>query len=178
MKNKIKKFFSIEQDSYIFNIYDLTALFTILNVILIIVGFRFASAFGLVNCFICLAMAIRNHAFLNVYVTQIALVVLKVKKYNTMYTVYHNDTIIDSKRSTVFSEKDLKSEVIRVNWDNVDTITGIEKAFIVKETAKGKIVNFLTDSPFKRFGDYAPVKEWKEKDLNITIERIYAEVLD
>ena len=100
-----------------------------------------------------------------------------MKKYNTVYTVYHNNTVIDSKRSTVFSEKELKSEVIRVNWDNVDTITGVEKAFIVKETAKGKIVNFLTDSPFKRFGDYAPVKEWKEKDLNITIERIYAEVL-
>ncbi len=71
MKNKIKKFFSIEQDSYIFNIYDLTALFTILNVILIIAGFRFASVFGLVNCFICLAMA-------NVYVTQIALVILNI----------------------------------------------------------------------------------------------------
>ena len=78
MKNKIKKFFSIEQDNYTFNIYDLTALFTILNVILIIEGFRFASAFGLVNCFICLAMAIRNHAFLNVYVTQIALIVLNI----------------------------------------------------------------------------------------------------
>ena len=78
MKNKIKKFFSIEQDNYNFNIYDLTALFTILNVILIIVGFRFASVFGLVNCFICLAMAIRNHAFLNVYVTQIALVILNI----------------------------------------------------------------------------------------------------
>jgi len=39
MKNKIKKFFSIEQDSYNFDIYDLTALFTVLNVILIIAGF-------------------------------------------------------------------------------------------------------------------------------------------
>ena len=77
-KNKIKKFFNIEQDSYNFDIYDLTALFTVLNVILIIVGFRFASVFGLVNCFICLAMAIRNHAFLNTYVTQIALVVLNI----------------------------------------------------------------------------------------------------
>ena len=70
-----------------------------------------------------------------------------MKKYNTMYTVYHNDTIIDSKRSTVFSEKDLKSETIKINWDNVDTITGIEKAFTVKETAQRKIVNLLTDNP-------------------------------
>ena len=101
-----------------------------------------------------------------------------MKKYNTMYTVYHNDTIIDSKRSTVFSENDVKGETINIGSNNIDTLTGIEKASIVKETTKGKIVNFLTDSPFKRFGDYAPVKEWKEKDLNITIERIYAEVLD
>lgn len=94
-----------------------------------------------------------------------------------MYTIYHNNTIIDSKRSTVISEKDLKSETIKINWDNVDTVTGVEKAFTVKETTKGRIVTFLIDSPFKRFEDYAPVKEWKEKDLNITIERIYAEVL-
>lgn len=100
-----------------------------------------------------------------------------MKKYNTMYTVYHNDTIIDSKRSTVFSEKELKSEKIKISWDNVNTVTGVEKVFTIKETAKGRIVTFLTDSPFKRFGDYASVKEWKEKDLNITIERIYAEVL-
>lgn len=78
MKNKIKKFFSIEQDNYNFNIYDLTALFTVLNVALIIAGFRFASVFGLVNCCICLATVIRNHAFLNAYVTQIALVVLNI----------------------------------------------------------------------------------------------------
>lgn len=78
MKNKIKKFFNIEQDSYNFDIYDLTALFTVLNVILIIAGFHFASAFGLVNCFICLAMSIYNHAFLNTYVTQIALIVLNI----------------------------------------------------------------------------------------------------
>ena len=45
-----------------------------------------------------------------------------MKKYNTMYTVYHNDTIIDSKRSTVFSEKDLKSETIKINWDNVSDV--------------------------------------------------------
>lgn len=73
----MKKFFSIET-SYQFEIYDLTALITILNVSLIICGFRWAPLLGLTNCIIFLVFAIKNHLHLNTYVTQIALIILNI----------------------------------------------------------------------------------------------------
>lgn len=76
--NKVKNFFSIKENKYVFNIYDVTALFTILNVTFIILGFWWAPIFGLTNCTICVIMQIKNKAFINAYITQIALIILNI----------------------------------------------------------------------------------------------------
>lgn len=48
----IKKFFGIEE-GYKFEVFDLTSILTVANVVAIILGMRFASVFGLVSCLIC-----------------------------------------------------------------------------------------------------------------------------
>lgn len=74
----MKKFFSIRSDEYEFNIYDLTAFVTMMNVIFIIMGFWWAPILGLINCAICCITNIRNHAYINAYITQFSLIVLNV----------------------------------------------------------------------------------------------------
>lgn len=72
----IKKFFSIEEKFYRFEIFDVTSILIIINVVLIILGIRFASIFGLASCIICFGMNIKTKAHINSYITQIALIVL------------------------------------------------------------------------------------------------------
>lgn len=74
----IKNFFSITESGYKFNIYDLTSLITVLNVTFIVMGFWWAPMLGLLNCVICIAVNIKNHAYINSYITQVALIVLNV----------------------------------------------------------------------------------------------------
>lgn len=71
----MKEFFRIET-KYQFCIFDLTTVFTILNVVLIIMGFKFAPIFGIINCFIIEILNCREHGMINAHVTQIALLVL------------------------------------------------------------------------------------------------------
>lgn len=71
----MKEFFGIE-GNYRFEIFDLTALITILNVVFIVMGFWWAPMLGLVNCGICIGVNIKSHAHINAYLTQIALIVL------------------------------------------------------------------------------------------------------
>lgn len=73
----IKKFFGIE-GKYRFEIFDLTSILTIINVVAIILGMRFAPLFGLASCIICFCMNIRAKAHINLYLTQIALIVLNM----------------------------------------------------------------------------------------------------
>ena len=73
----IKKFFGIEE-KYRFEIFDLTSMLTVINVVAIILEMRFASAFGLVSCLICFVVNTRIKAHINSYITQIALIVLNV----------------------------------------------------------------------------------------------------
>lgn len=73
----MKEFFGIN-NHYKFEIYDLTAIFTLLNVILIIKGIWFAPIFGLINCAIIIALNIQNRAHINAYLTQVALVALNI----------------------------------------------------------------------------------------------------
>lgn len=73
----IKKFFSITE-SFRFEIFDLTALITILNVALIILGFWWAPILRLVNCFIITILNVKQHAHINAHLTQIALVILNI----------------------------------------------------------------------------------------------------
>ena len=74
----MKEFFSITESHYQFSIFDVTALFTILNVTFIMLGYWFAPLFGLVNCGICLIINVKNKAMINSYVTQIALIILNL----------------------------------------------------------------------------------------------------
>lgn len=74
----MKDFFNIKENNYRFEIYDLTALVTILNVTFVLMGFWWAPILGLVNCGICLLVNIKNNAHINSYITQIALIILNI----------------------------------------------------------------------------------------------------
>ena len=74
----MKEFFSITENHYQFNIFDVTALFTILNVAFSMLGYWFATLFGLINCGICLITNVKNKAMINSYITQIALIILNL----------------------------------------------------------------------------------------------------
>ena len=74
----MREFFSIEEKEYKFEIWDLTALITILNVAFILMGFWWAPILGLVNCAICLVMNVINKVHINNYVTQVALIILNI----------------------------------------------------------------------------------------------------
>ena len=56
----MRDFFNIKEDYYRFEIYDLTAILTILNVVFVLMGYWWAPIFGLVNCAICLTMNVVN----------------------------------------------------------------------------------------------------------------------
>lgn len=74
----LKEFFSIKENSYKFEMADLTTLVTILNVAFILMGFWWAPILGIINCGICIVLNILNHVHINMYMTQVALVVLNV----------------------------------------------------------------------------------------------------
>ena len=74
----MREFFSIEEKEYKFEIWDLTALITILNVAFILMGFWWAPILGLANCAICLVMNVINKVHINNYITQVALIVLNI----------------------------------------------------------------------------------------------------
>jgi hypothetical protein len=73
----MKKFFSIET-SYSFEANDIVALITIANVVLIIMGFWWAPMVGLVNCVVGIILNIKNRVHINLYIMQIAFIVLNI----------------------------------------------------------------------------------------------------
>ena len=74
----MREFFTIEEKEYKVEIWDLTALITILNVAFILMGFWWAPILGLANCAICLVMNVINKVHINNYITQVALIVLNI----------------------------------------------------------------------------------------------------
>lgn len=76
--NRIKNFFSIKEDKYTFEIFDLTALITVLNVALILMGYWWAPICGLINCVIIMVISGHNRLHINTYITQVALIILNV----------------------------------------------------------------------------------------------------
>lgn len=72
----MRKFFSITEDKYIFNIFDVTALITVLNVALILMGYWWAPILGLINNAIVIFINVKTKAYINSYITQIALIIL------------------------------------------------------------------------------------------------------
>ena len=74
----MKKFFGIESDKYVFEWADVTTGLTILNVVLVLVGIAWAPIIGIVNSILGLILNIRFKTHLNMYVMQLALIVLNV----------------------------------------------------------------------------------------------------
>lgn len=74
----MKKFFSITEEKYVFEFWDLTTIITLLNVILVLCGFWWAPFVGLINCIVFTILNIKNKAHLNNYLTQMALIILNI----------------------------------------------------------------------------------------------------
>lgn len=72
----MKKFFSIEKESYCFEIVDFLSIITLLNVAFVLCGFWWAPFLGLLNCFIGIILNIKNRTHINTYIIQISLMVL------------------------------------------------------------------------------------------------------
>ena len=74
----MKKFFSIEEKKYVFEWNDITAFFTVVNVILVMSSFAWAPWIAIGNCIISLLLNIRYRTHINLYIIQIALVILNI----------------------------------------------------------------------------------------------------
>lgn len=73
----MKEFFGIKT-TYKFEANDVVALLTIANVVLIIMGFWWAPMVGLVNCVVGIILNIKNRVHINLYIMQIAFIVLNI----------------------------------------------------------------------------------------------------
>ena len=73
----MKEFFGIKT-AYKFEANDVVALLTIANVVLIIMGFWWAPMVGLVNCAVGIILNIKNRVHINLYIMQIAFIVLNI----------------------------------------------------------------------------------------------------
>lgn len=71
-----KKFFGIKEKKYVFEWGDVSTALTILNVALVLMGFWWAPFFGLANCCLGLWLNVKGKTHLNMYVMQIALIIL------------------------------------------------------------------------------------------------------
>ena len=72
----MEQFFGITEGKYKFEIFDLTAILTVLNVVFVLIGFKWAPIFGLVNCGVFVILNCKSKAHINSWITQIALVIL------------------------------------------------------------------------------------------------------
>ncbi len=73
----MKKFFGIEEN-FRFEIMDLFTFITILNVTFILMGFWWAPILGLINCVANIVCGIKNRVHINIYLMQIALIILNI----------------------------------------------------------------------------------------------------
>lgn len=73
----MKEFFSIEEN-FRPELADLSALLTVLNVFLVIMRYWWAPFFGLANCMLGLYTNVKNRLHINMYVLQVALIVLNI----------------------------------------------------------------------------------------------------
>lgn len=72
----MKKFFGIKSNKYIFEWGDISTALTVLNVVLVLMGVYFAPIIGIFNCILGLILNVKNNSHINMYVMQIALIVL------------------------------------------------------------------------------------------------------
>ena len=73
----MKEFFGITE-SYRFEWNDLSSFLTVINVTLILLGFWWAPIIGILNCCIGLVLAVVNRYHINIYVMNLALIVLNI----------------------------------------------------------------------------------------------------
>ena len=73
----MKKFFGIEE-AFRIEAMDIFTIITILNVTFILMGFWWAPILGLVNCVANIAYGVKHRVHINMYIMQIALIVLNV----------------------------------------------------------------------------------------------------
>ena len=74
----MRKFFGIEGKKYVFEWGDITSLFTVLNVLFIVLGYWLAPVVGLLNALCSIVLNAQNKTHMNLYITQIALIILNV----------------------------------------------------------------------------------------------------
>lgn len=74
----IKEFFGIEKKKYVFEWGDVSALFTVLNVVFVVLGYWWAPILGLINSVLSIVLNTRHKTHLNLYIIQIALIILNV----------------------------------------------------------------------------------------------------
>lgn len=99
-------------------------------------------------------------------------------KYNVIASTYHNDTFINYTQGTLNTDIQPTDETIELTWDNLSEFyqkSGCLVSFNIWNGKKGRRVSFFSDR-FLPIGDYADVKEWKTKDLNITIKIKFVEI--
>jgi hypothetical protein len=74
----MREFFDIQAQKYVFEWNDVSALLTVLNVVFIIAGCWWAPILGLMNALFTILLNCRHKAHLNLYIIQIALIILNV----------------------------------------------------------------------------------------------------
>lgn len=99
-------------------------------------------------------------------------------KYSIITSTYHNGTFINYKQGIFYTDIQPTDETIELTWDNLSEFyqkNGLIVSFNIWNCKKGRRVSFFSDR-FLPIGDYADVKEWKTKDLNITIKIKFVEI--
>lgn len=74
----IKDFFGIYSPKYEFEFNDAAAGLTLLNVALIILGWKFAPVIGIVNCVASIWKNTPASAHINFYIMQVAFIILNI----------------------------------------------------------------------------------------------------
>lgn len=101
-----------------------------------------------------------------------------IKFYHIIATTYHNNTDIGSHYYSIATDKELLPKEVKLTWDNISEFyefNGPYCKFNIWNFKKGRLVSFFSNKLFPIRGDFADVKEWKHKDLNITISYEYKE---
>lgn len=102
-----------------------------------------------------------------------------IKWYYCNISTYHNNTFIGSYNRNICTDNDVFNRDINLTWETVEEFyqsNGLDCKFNIWHLNKGKgrRISFFHDKIFSK-KDYRDIKEWKVKDLNITISYTYHE---
>lgn len=98
-----------------------------------------------------------------------------LKFYRTYYHTYNKGHLIgsDSGRALVEESEKPKNKIIDFTWNNLQDLYskyGILTSFSIWNFKKGRIISFFTDSLIFRKPWEKDIKEWKEKELDLTLQ--------